>query len=195
MLPSYQSLVEGLRVLPGVGERTASKLAADILALPSASAERMISAIATARQRIGICQSCFGYSENAVCPLCSDDQRDAAMLCVVTSPLDVWSIERTDKYRGQYHVLGGVLSPVDGVGPSQLNLRELFERLATGIVSNVVFALPATPEAESTAFYIQNSVQRTIRFEQLAYGIPVGGALDYSDARTIGFAFDNRRAL
>lgn len=194
MLPAFKALKEGLKVLPGIGEKSATRMAAEILRLPFDRAEQLVQGIGEARTRIGFCHDCHAYAEEERCPICQSSRRQSPLLCVVRQPLDVWTLEETGRFAGCYHVLGGVLSPVDGVGPDDLHLADLRKRLTEEPVEELLFALPATPEAEATAHVIMQGLPANkIRFTHLAYGIPVGGTLEYLDQRTLGFALDNRR--
>lgn len=195
MLPSFRTLVDGLKVLPGIGEKTATRMAAEMLALPQQQIEKLVNGITQARNRIRFCTSCFGYADEDTCPICQSDRGSSSLLCVVQRPLDVWALEATSRFQGRYHVLGGVLSPIDGVGPDDIHLEELISRIAEEQVKEVLFALPATPESEATAHIVINSIKQSeeINFTHLAYGIPVGGNLEFMDQRTLGFALENRR--
>ena len=187
--------MDGLRVLPGVGERTASRMAVDILSLPEARALRLINAIESARRLIRPCQQCFGYAESSLCTICSSERVHHPTLCIVRTALDIWQIEETRRFEGSYHVLGGVLSPIDGIGPDDIHFDPLLGRLSNPALREVVFALPGTPEGDATARMIRQACGRDdLQFTHLAYGIPIGGSLELLDTRTLGFALDHRRA-
>lgn len=187
--------MDGLRVLPGVGERTASRMAVDILSLSEARALRLLDAIDSARRLIRPCQQCHGYAESELCTICASERAEHPTLCIVRTALDIWQIEETRKFDGSYHVLGGVLSPIDGIGPDDLNFTALLERMQKPQLREVVFALPGTPEGDATARMIRHASGRSdLQFTHLAYGIPIGGSLELLDSRTLGFALDHRRS-
>ncbi len=194
MIPAFRKLVEGLKVLPGVGEKTAVRMATDILQLNDARAQRFMQAVEHARKSIHACERCYGYAEADLCNICSSTRQNPDKLCVVVTPLDVWNLDATGKLGGYFHVLGAVLSPLDGIGPSDIHMESLIGRLQEGQFNEVLFALPATPEAEATAQIIKQSVGREeIVYSHLAYGIPVGGTLEFLDEQTLSFAIENRR--
>src|SRR5437763_10877835 len=196
--PPVQRLITELSKLPGVGGRTAQRLAFHLLRTSDEDALGLAEAIREVKQRIGLCQTCFNLAEGPICRICADERRDADVICVVEEPSDVISIERTHEFRGRYHVLGGALSPIDGVDPEDLKLAELYERLSYGSVREVVIATNPTTTGEATALHIAGVLRdRTpqITITRLASGLPVGADLEYADELTLGRAFAGRRAV
>ncbi len=189
-------LLEELERLPGVGPKSAQRIAYHILRSDAEETSRLAEALLEVKRVIHFCPRCFDFTEGDICDTCADPERDAATICVVEEPRDVVAIERTGEYRGLYHVLGGVISPVDGVGPEQLRVRELLDRIAAGEVEEVVVATNTTVEGETTALYLARMLKPLgIRVSRIASGLPVGGDLEYADEVTLGRALAARREL
>ena len=197
LAPPLQRLVTELGKLPGIGNRTAQRLAFHILRTSTEDANALAEAIRDVKEKITLCEICFNLAEGPRCTICQDDRRDTGLICVVEGPSDVIPIERTHEYRGRYHVLGGALSPIDGVEPEDLRLAQLYARVNDG-VREVVLATNPTTTGEATAMHIATELhQRTqeLVVTRLASGLPVGGDLEYADEVTLGRAFSGRRAL
>lgn len=190
--PSVEGLVRELSRLPGVGRRSAGRLAHHLLRCPQDQARALASAIVAARDNVRACALCGSYAEDEFCPICSDPRRDRATVLVVEKPSDISAFESTGRYRGSYHVLGALLSPLDGIGPDRLNIEPLRRRLDSGEVAELVLATPASTEGDSTALYLQRIVPGDVRVTRLARGLPVGGELEYSDTLTVLRAFEGR---
>ncbi|MEP0766764.1 MAG: recombination protein RecR [Fimbriimonadia bacterium] len=197
LLPrSLSNLMGELEKLPGVGPKSAQRLAFHLLRAPEGEAERLAEAILAARRNIRFCRRCFNVADGEYCPACSDPRRDAATVCVVSEVRDVIAIERTNEFRGRYHVLHGVISPVEGVTSEQLHLKELAERVEAEGVSEVIVATNPTLEGDATALYIAKLLKPLgVRVSRLAHGMPVGGDLDYADQATLVSALQWRRDL
>src|SRR5947209_250833 len=196
--PPVQRLITELSKLPGVGGRTAQRLAFYLLRSSDADAFALADAIKEVKERIGLCETCFNLSEGPTCRICADERRDLDVICVVEEPSDVISIERTHEFRGRYHVLGGALSPIDGVDPEDLKIAELYERVRTDQVREVVVATNPTTTGEATALHIADGLRATtpqVSVTRLASGLPVGADLEYADELTLGRALAGRRAL
>jgi recombination protein RecR len=191
-----QDLIEELGRLPGVGPKSAQRLAFHLLTVERADAERLARAIVAVKERVRFCERCFNVSEQAECRVCRDPRRDPTLLCIVEEPRDLLAIEKTGEFRGRYHVLGGAISPIDGVGPDQLHVRELVARLGTEDIAEVVIATNPNIEGEATASYLARMLKSMeIRVSRIASGLPVGGDLEYADEVTLGRAFAGRRDL
>lgn len=191
-----QSLVEELGRLPGIGPKSAQRLAFHILNAESADAERLAKAIVEVKEKVRFCARCFNVSELEECRICRDTRRDATVICVVEEPRDVLAIERTGEFRGRYHVLGGAISPIDGVGPDQLRIKELAARIGVEDIQEVVVATNPNIEGEATASYLARLLKALdLKVSRIASGLPVGGDLDYADEVTLGRAFAGRREL
>jgi recombination protein RecR len=205
-----ESLIDELARLPSIGRKTAQRLALHILKSPREEAARLAEAILLVKDRVGFCGTCGNYAEQDPCPLCSDPQRDHGLVCVVEQPVDVLAIERTESFRGVYHVLRGVLSPLDGVGPDELRVRELLGRLdrngssaapaavadAPTAVREVILATNPTVNGEATAMYLQRLLHPLgIRVTRIARGVPVGSDLEYSDMVTLSRALEGRKEM
>lgn len=192
-------LVRELAKLPGVGEKTATRLAFHVVRSPEAYARELARAILDVKERIRLCDVCMNLTEASPCSLCRDARRDAALLCVVAHPPDLYAIERTGGYRGRYHVLHGVLSPLDGVGPDDLRIRELLARLQPDVtpkIDEVILATSANVEGEATALYLAKIMKPLgVRASRIASGLAVGGELEYADGLTIARALEARRPL
>ncbi len=198
--PPVQRLVTELAKLPGIGSRTAQRLAFHILRSSDDEAGALAAAIREVKERIGLCEVCFNLADGPRCRICDDSRRDPGLICVVEEPADVIPIERTHEYRGRYHVLGGALSPIDGIDPDDLKIAELFARVAAEDppVREVVLATNPTTTGEATALYIADQVRErspAVTVTRLASGLPVGGDLEYADEVTLGRALAGRRAL
>lgn len=188
-------LIFELSKLPGIGEKTATRLAYFILKQGEDYARNLSEAIVAAKSKIGLCSECFTFTDTDPCRFCSNTQRDAAVLCVVERPSDVLSMDQAGAHRGLYHVLHGSLSPLDGIGPEELKIRELLQRLnrLSGTVREVILATNPSVEGEATALYLSKLIKPLgLKVTQLAYGLPVGGQLEYTDRQTIGRAMENR---
>jgi len=196
--PPVQRLITELSKLPGVGGRTAQRLAFHILRVDASDAIALAEAIREVKERIGLCEVCFNLADGPRCRICSDERRDRELICVVEEPSDVISIERTHEFRGRYHVLGGALSPIDGIDPEDLKISELYERVTGGEVREVVIATNPTTTGEATALHIADGLRRVaaqVAVTRLASGLPVGADLEYADELTLGRALAGRRAV
>jgi recombination protein RecR len=196
--PPVQRLITELSKLPGVGGRTAQRLAFHLLRVEADDAFALADAIREVKERIGLCETCFNLSEGPECRVCADARRDPELICVVEEPADLISIERTHEYRGRYHVLGGALSPIDGVDPEDLKIAELYKRIESGTIREVVIATNPTTTGEATALHIAagiRAVDAELNVTRLASGLPVGADLEYADELTLGRAFAGRRAV
>jgi recombination protein RecR len=188
-------LVAELSRLPGIGQRTAQRLAFHLLKGGDDEAHALADAIREVKEKVGLCEICFNLAEGPRCRICTDPGRDQALICVVEEPADVIPIERTHEYRGLYHVLGGALSPIDGVDPGDLRIAELYRRVEEGEVSEVVLATNPTTTGEATALHIAEALRGKLTVTRLASGLPVGADLEHADEVTLGKAFSGRRAL
>lgn len=189
-------LLEELERLPGIGPKSAQRLAFFILKGDDASAQRLADALIEVKRQIHFCTRCFDFSADELCAHCRDPKRDQASICVVEEPRDVVAIERTGEFRGLYHVLQGAISPMDGIGPEQLRVRELIDRLGDGVVTEVVIATNPNVEGETTALYLARLIKPLgIRVTRIASGLPVGGDLEYADEVTLGRALEARREM
>jgi recombination protein RecR len=188
-------LVAELARLPGIGQRTAQRLAFHILRAPDEESEALAAAIREVKEKIGLCERCFNLSEGPLCRICSDSSRDRDAICVVEEPADVIPIERTHEYRGLYHVLGGALSPIDGVDAEDLRISELLARVEREDVREVILATNPTTTGEATALYIADLLRDRVEVTRLASGLPIGADLEHADEVTLGKAFAGRRAL
>jgi len=189
-------LVAELAKLPGVGEKTAARLAFHILRAPVEDAAALAAAITDLRAKIRLCSQCWDFTEEDPCAICHDQRREAGLLCVVAHPQDVLAIERTGGYRGRYHVLHGVLSPLDGIGPDDLRIAELVRRCGGGELREVIVATNPSVEGETTAIYLAKLLRPLgVRLSRIATGVPMGGELEYADRLTLARAIDGRREL
>ncbi len=191
-----QRLIEAFSRLPGIGPKSASRLTYFLIRSQSDETVELAEALKELRERIQFCSVCFNITEHSPCPICVSDERDRAVICVVEEPLDVLAIERTHEYRGLYHVLHGVISPMDGIGPEDLRIRELVDRVSDGRVKEIIFATNPSLEGENTAMYIQRKLATSgIKITRLARGLPMGGDLEYADEVTLARALEGRREL
>lgn len=189
-------LIAQFERLPGIGRKTAQRLAFSILEQPPERAEKFAEALINAKRKIHFCRVCQGLTDKEVCDICDDNRRDRSVICVVAEPKDVMAFERTREYTGVYHVLHGVISPLDGIGPEQLRIKELMARLGSGEVNEIIMATNPTVEGEATASYISRLVKPMgIKVTRLAYGIPVGGDLEYADEFTLARALEGRNEI
>jgi recombination protein RecR len=196
--PPVDRLITELARLPGIGQRTAQRLAFHILRTPTDQAVPLADAIREVKETVGQCEVCFNLAVGPRCRICEDERREPEVICVVEEPSDVIPIERTHEFRGRYHVLGGALSPIDGVDPEDLRLAELMTRVERGGVREVVIATNSTTTGEATALYIADALRERapgVAVTRLASGLPVGADLEYADEVTLGKAFQGRRAL
>ena len=195
MLPrSVQRLIDEFARLPGIGPKSASRLTFYLLRATDNQALDLSTALHELKERTRLCSVCFNITEDDPCPICDDGARDAALLCVVEEPLDVLAIERSRAFNGRYHVLHGAISPVEGIGPEDLRLAELLQRVAAGSFREIIMATNPTLEGESTALYLQRRLtDHKVRLTRLARGLSVGGDLEYTDEITLGRAFEGRQ--
>ena len=193
--PSVDNLVAQLTRLPGIGSRTAQRLAFHVLSTPKDEALALATAIEEVKERVRFCRECGNLTEEELCGICLDARRDRTVVCVVEQPVDVISIERTHEYRGLYHVLGGSLSPLDGVEPEHLRIDELLQRVAQGEIREVVLATNPNMTGEATAAYLADRLRDRATVTRLASGLPVGGDLEYADEVTLGRALAGRREI
>ena len=194
--PLITRLVEALRCLPGVGPKSAQRMAYHLLERDRGGALTLAAALTEAMEKVGHCQSCRTLSENDHCPICASDKRDATVLCIVESPTDVEALEQSTGYQGRYFVLMGHLSPLDGIGPEDIGLDLLSQRLDKGNIAEVILATNPTVEGEATAHYISDMVHsRGMKVTRIAHGVPLGGELEYVDGGTLSHAFHGRREV
>ena len=193
---SVLNLIKHLAKLPGIGEKTAERLAVHILKMKQEEAEGLAQSISALKEKIRICTMCLGMSDGDTCNICGDPGRDAALLCVVEQPADMASIEKSGSFKGLYHILNGTLSPMNGIGPDDINLKELVERVRGGEVKEVVIATGTNLEGESTAGYLAEVLSRhPVKVTRIASGIPIGGDLKYVDQVTLRKAMETRHAV
>ena len=191
-----QDLIEELGRLPGIGPKSAQRLAFHLLTIETADAERLARTIVAVKEKVRFCERCFNVSELEQCRICRDERRDTSVVCVVEEPRDLMAMERTGEFRGRYHVLGGAISPIDGVGPDDLRIKELMARIGGENITEVVIATNPNIEGEATASYLARLLKAMeIRVSRIASGLPVGGDLEYADEVTLGRAFSGRRDL
>ncbi len=193
--PAVQNLVAQLTRLPGIGTRTAQRLTFHLLQVPKAEALALAEAIREVKERVRFCRECGNLTEEEICEICGDARRDRTLVCVVEQPVDLVSLERTAEYRGLYHVLGGALSPLDGVEPEHLRIDELVRRVERDGIEEVVLATNPNMTGEATAAYIADRLRGRVRVTRLASGLPVGGDLEYADEVTLGRALTGRREM
>ena len=195
--PALEALVEQFARLPGVGKKSAQRLAFFVLGLPDEEAHAFANAIVTAKKSISLCPVCQSFTEgNGLCPICRSSKRDEATVCVVADPKDVAALERSREYNGRYHVLHGVISPMNHVGPDDLHIRELVERVSAGGIQEVIMATNPTTEGEATAMYLSRLLKPFgVKVTRLAYGVPVGGQLEFADDATLTRALEGRREM
>jgi recombination protein RecR len=192
-----RGLIDELGRLPGIGPKSAQRIAFHILKVPSEDARRLSDAIVAVKERTTLCDQCFNVAEGgALCAVCSDPQRDDSVLCVVEDPRDIVAVERTGRFNGRYHVLGGALNPLEGIGPDQLKVRELLTRIDSGRISEAIVCTNPNLEGEATAMYVARLLAPYgVVVTRLASGLPVGGDLEYADELTLGRALEGRRTL
>lgn len=193
---AVQDLIDELGRLPGVGPKSAQRIAFHLLQADSEDVTRLVTALTEVKARVRFCEECGNVAEAEKCRICADPRRDHTAICVVEEPKDVVAIERTREFRGKYHVLGGAISPIDGIGPDDLRVRELMTRLASGEVTEVIIATDPNLEGEATATYLSRLLRDVgLTVTRLASGLPVGGDLEYADEVTLGRAFEGRRRV
>ncbi len=193
---AVQDLIDELGRLPGVGPKSAQRIAFHLLQADPDDVKRLVEALTEVKQRVRFCQTCGNVAEAEQCRICADARRDRTSICVVEEPKDVVAIERTREFKGRYHVLGGAISPIDGIGPEDLRMTELMSRLASGEVTEIIIATDPNLEGEATASYLARLLRPMgLRVTRLASGLPVGGDLEYADEVTLGRAFEGRRLI
>ncbi len=193
---AIQDLIDALGRLPGIGPKSAQRIAFHILQSDSEIADSLVEAVRTVKERVKFCSECGNVSEEEQCRICRDPRRDPSKICVVEESKDVIAIERTREFRGKYHVLGGAISPIDGIGPDQLRIRELMQRLSDSTITEIILATDPNLEGEATATYLARLIKPMgISVSRLASGLPVGGDLEYADEVTLGRAFEGRTHL
>ena len=194
--PALQKLIDELGKLPGVGPKSAQRIAFHLIKIPEQDDLSLADAIQQAKQKVRFCETCFNMSDEAICEICSDSQRDSSLVCVVEEPRDIVALERTREYKGLYHVLQGAINPIDGIGPEQLKIRELLERLKGNTVVEVILCTNPNIEGEATAMYLAKLIEPLgIQVSRIASGLPVGGDLEYADELTLGRALEGRRNI
>jgi recombination protein RecR len=194
--PPIERLIAALKRLPGIGEKSATRIAFFLLSAADASVQELADAIIRVKKEIVLCERCFDLTNVSPCEICRDPKRDATLLCVVEEPADRAAIERSGGFHGLYHVLGGVLAPLDGVGPEALRIPELEERVHSGAVRELVVATNPNAEGDATAHYLADRLRPTgVRLTRIAYGMPLGGDLEYADHVTVGQSLTNRREM
>jgi len=199
-MPTYavavQTLIDELGRLPGIGPKSAQRIAFHLLKLPAEDANRLARAISEAKEKVTFCERCFNVSEGPLCGMCTDDRRDGTVLCVVEDARDIVAIEKTGEFRGRYHVLLGAISPIDGIGPEQLKVRELITRLEPEAIQEIILCTNPNIEGEATAMYLARLLKPLgLRVTRIASGLPVGGDLEYADELTLGRALEGRREV
>jgi len=196
MIKPLANLYEQLRRLPGVGSKTAMRLAYHIIDMPADEVQQLAAALQKAKQEIHYCSKCYNLTDGDICEICRDSSRDQFTICVVEQPQDIAAMERSHGYRGLYHVLHGVLSPLDGIGPDKLRIKELFQRLQSESISEIIIATNSDVEGEATATYLAQLLKPIgITVSRIAHGLPMGGDLEYADEVTLSKALENRRTM
>jgi recombination protein RecR len=191
-----QTLIDELGRLPGIGPKSAQRIAFHLLKVPADDAARLASAITEAKARVRFCERCFNVAEDTLCPICADDTRDGSIVCVVEESRDIVAIEKTGEFRGRYHVLLGAMSPLEGIGPEQLKVRELVARIGTEGIEEVILCTNPNTEGEVTAMYLARLLKPIgLTVTRIASGLPVGGDLEYADELTLGRALEGRRSV
>lgn len=194
--PPVQALIDELGRLPGIGPKSAQRIAFHLLKVPADDANRLAHAIREAKDKVRFCERCFNVSESELCGYCNDDRRDSSIICVVEESRDIVSIEKTGEFRGRYHVLLGAMSPLEGIGPEQLKIRELLARLGPEGVEEVIVCTNPNTEGEVTAMYLARTLKPLgLKVSRIASGLPVGGDLEYADELTLGRALEGRRPI
>lgn len=194
--PPVQTLIDELGRMPGVGPKSAQRIAFHLLKIPADDVARLAMAITDAKARVRFCDRCWNFAEAELCPICLDDRRDSSVLCVVEESRDIISIEKTGEFKGRYHVLLGAMNPLDGIGPEQLKMKELFARIEPEDVQEVILCTNPNTEGEVTAMYIARMMKPFgVKVTRIASGLPVGGDLEYADEVTLGRAFEGRRLV
>ncbi|HMJ74792.1 MAG TPA: recombination mediator RecR [Iamia sp.] len=191
-----QDLVDELGKLPGIGPKSAQRIAFHLLQLPRDDALKLAGAIREAKDKVSWCEQCFNVASAPKCDICNDDRRDASLICVVEEPRDVVAVEKTHEYKGRYHVLGGALNPLEGIGADQLRMKELFVRIGGEEIAEVILCTNPNVEGEATAMYLAKMLHDLpLKVTRIASGVPVGGDLEYADELTLGRALEGRRAV
>jgi recombination protein RecR len=194
--PAVQTLIDELGRLPGVGPKSAQRIAFHLVKLPEADALRLADAIREAKATVRFCEDCFNLSDQPRCAICTDTRRDPSVICVVEEPRDIVAVERTQEFVGRYHVLGGAINPIDGIGPDQLRVKELLDRLNRNPVTELILCTNPNIEGEATAMYLARLIEPLgIVVTRIASGLPVGGDLEYADEVTLGRALSGRRSI
>jgi recombination protein RecR len=189
------SLIEQLQKLPGVGPKSAQRLALHILNRSLPEVEELAAALVNAKQQVGLCKICFHLSAEPTCDICRNPQRDDRTICIVADSRDVIALEKTREYRGKYHVLGGIISPMDGIGPEQLNIQPLVQRIEQQQVREVIIAIGPSVEGETTTLYLGRLLKPLTKVTRIAFGLPMGGDLEYADEVTLARALEGRREI
>ena len=194
--PPVQSLIDELGRLPGIGPKSAQRIAFHLLKVSPEDANRLANAIREAKEKVRFCERCFNFAEGELCPICADDRRDPTIVCVVEESRDIVAIERTGEFRGRYHVLLGAMSPLEGIGPEQLKIRELLNRIGPEGIEEVIVCTNPNTEGEVTAMYLARMLKPLgLTVTRIASGLPVGGDLEYADELTLGRALEGRRTI
>ncbi|MEC4991873.1 MAG: recombination mediator RecR [Oscillatoria sp. PMC 1068.18] len=193
--PPLAHLIEQLQLLPGVGPKTAQRLALHILQRPEAEVQALANSLVAAKKKVGFCKICFHLSAEPVCEICRNKNREEEIICVVADSRDVIALEKTREYRGKYHVLGGVISPMDGIGPEQLHIQQLVRRVSQQKVQEVILAISPSVEGETTTLYVGQLLKPFVKVTRIAFGLPMGGDLEYADEVTLARALEGRREL
>jgi recombination protein RecR len=193
---AVERLVTSLKRLPGIGEKSAARLAYHLLGATDARVEELADAIARVKKETVLCEECFDLTDRSPCEVCRDERRDRRLICVVEEPADLVAIEKSGRYHGVYHVLGGAFAPIDGVGPGELRVAELEARVQAGGIEEVVLATNPNAEGDATAHFLSDRLRPTgVRLTRIAYGMPLGGDLEYADHVTVGICIENRREI
>jgi recombination protein RecR len=194
--PAIDRLIASLKRLPGIGEKSASRLAFFLLGAPDSLVSDLVDALSRVKRETVLCEQCFNLADRTPCTLCADDRRDDSVLCVIEEPADLASIEKSGAFHGRYHVLGGTLSPMEGIGPGELRIEELERRVRSGSVREVILATNPNAEGDATAHFIAERLRPTgVLLSRIASGMPLGGDLEYADHVTVGRSLENRRKL
>lgn len=195
-IDTVEDVIDALGRLPGIGPKSAQRITFHLMRLPVEDIERLTSSISLMKEKIRFCESCFNISEQELCPICEDSQRNNEMLCVVEEPKDIIALEKTAEFKGRYHVLGGSISPIDGIGPEQLKVAELLRRIEPERIEEVIVAMNPNIEGEATAIYLARLLEPLgVKVTKIASGLPVGGDLEYADELTLGRAFLGRHLV